>query len=92
MTNKYLLTFAEVAVAIRFAPSTVKKWAYGQSKPPEGFPAVLPVGGRALYRRTNIEAWIAAISPRSPLPKQEVAVPRGRGRPRKMPRIEEGLE
>lgn len=90
MYEKYLLTCAEVATIIGFAPATVKKWVYGQNTPPADFPAALQVGGRIRYRRADIEIWIAGIPPRMLRPHPQTALPRGRGRPRKMPRMEEG--
>ena len=87
MNEKYLLTCAEVAAIIGFAPATIKKWVYGQNTPPTDFPSALQVGGRVRYRRSDIEVWIAGIPPKMSCPQLQTALPRGRGRPRKIGRV-----
>lgn len=55
MTAPELLTTAEVADLVRATPSTVRFWRHAGTGP-----AGFKVGRRVLYRRADVEAWIAA--------------------------------
>jgi excisionase family DNA binding protein len=53
MTSEYMIT-REVAELLRTSPETLRYWAW-QGKGPRSFKA----GRRRLYRRADVEAWVA---------------------------------
>ena len=51
----HLLTTEETAALLRLAPSTLRVWRYKRIGP-KSFNA----GGKVLYRRDDVEAWLSA--------------------------------
>ena len=83
-----LLTIDQAAALVGFAPTTVSKWLYGYR--PAGWPSPVKAGGSVRYRRVDIEPWVeglvgrgASLATRNP---PVDALPRRRGRPRKIAR------
>lgn len=56
--DQELMTLTEVADLARVAPETLRKWRQQWPTRHEGPPS-FRLGGRVLYRRTDVEAWIA---------------------------------
>lgn len=55
MTGDDLLTTGEVAELVRGAAKTVRSWRYLGTGP-----AYVKRGGRVLYARADVDAWLAA--------------------------------
>lgn len=58
MNNDEFLTTKEVADLVRIAPNTLRNWRLRYPTFHEGPPS-FRLGSRVLYRRTDVEAWIA---------------------------------
>lgn len=57
----------------------------------QGLPRPLPLGGTAVWRLVDIEAWLERLATTpAPAPAEEAPVKRGRGRPRKEDTFVEG--
>ena len=52
---RHLLTTEETATLLRLSPSTLRVWRYKRTGP-KSFRA----GGRVLYRRDDVDAWLSA--------------------------------
>lgn len=85
-----LLTIDQAAALVGFAPTTISKWLYGYRPAPAGWPSPVKAGRSVRYRRVDIESWVeglvgrgASLATRNP---PVDALPRRRGRPRKIAR------
>lgn len=80
-----LLVVEQLALLIHKSPSSIRSDA---SRNPEALPPIcrLPGNKRLLFRLDDVRAWLAAHVHRAPSAASYVAaaVPRGRGRPRKV--------
>lgn len=56
----YLLTADEVAAELRIATSTLENWRSDRPDRPRRGPVSFKVGGRVVYRRSVVDAWLAA--------------------------------
>lgn len=81
-----LLDIPQIAALLGSGESTVRKWASGAKRPPQGFPAFIRLGGRVVMKRADLEDWVANLGKegqaaiREELPETK----RRRGRPRKV--------
>jgi predicted DNA-binding transcriptional regulator AlpA len=57
MDDSELLTIKDVADLIHSSPGTIHYWRHAS---PEKTPPAIKVGPRLLFRRADVEAWLAA--------------------------------
>ena len=83
-----LLNIEQVAYLLGAGVGTVRKWAAGHARLPDGFPPFVRLGGRVMLQRAALENWVAGLAvarPAAPTAGAIGAPPRrGRGRPRKV--------
>jgi excisionase family DNA binding protein len=73
-----LLSVAETARLLGLSDQTLRNWSSRNKLP---IPSVR-VGGRRLFRRADVETYVAGLVPPPPDPAPQSSCPR-RGRPRK---------
>jgi len=88
-----LLTIAQAADRIQMSPVTVTHWAYRRRPAPAGFPEPVHINRNLRYVAHDIDEWIEGLRRHGASQSVErsvvATVARRRGRPRKMPAVED---